>query len=226
MWMVWPVGYGEKLSGRLTELGISSSGSKKGDATLRKTISYSFVIARSRDFVIGCENALPWRLPSDLKRFRSVTWGKPIIMGRRTYQSIGRALPGRENIVVSKENGIHDPRVVVAKTKDEAKRLAEAAAQKLKTDEVMIIGGAEIFELFRDDVSRVYLTEIDTTVPSGDAFFRMDFRGWKLVAEEFVSRGEEDEFDFVVKTLDHPNRKMPRQTSANSSARPAHCFAV
>ncbi|MEZ5898189.1 MAG: dihydrofolate reductase [Hyphomicrobiaceae bacterium] len=164
--------------------------------------TYSYVVARTRNKVIGCENKMPWHLPSDLRNFKKITLGKPVIMGRKTFESIGRALPGRPNIVVSRENGISAQDVFVAGTKSAAMEFAERECRRLGVDEIMIIGGQAVFDLFKNEVSRVYLTEIDATI-EGDAFFDASFDGWTEVASFEVPKGLfGDEYSFSFTKLD------------------------
>jgi dihydrofolate reductase len=173
------------------------------------SITYSYIVARARNGVIGCDNQLPWHLPTDLRKFRDITMGKPLIMGRRTFESIGRALPGRSTIVVSRENGVHAEGVQVARTKEDAQRFAEQEAVRRGVTEVMVIGGAEIFQLFKDEVDTVYLTEIDAEV-EGDAYFRDDFSSWNVVERQAFAKeksGDQFSYDFVI------YRRPTRQTS-------------
>lgn len=127
----------------------------------------SQVVAMSRNRVIGRDNALPWHAPEDLKRFKRLTTGKPVIMGRKTYASIGRPLPKRLNIVVTRDRGFHAEGVVNAYTVDEALRLAQ---ESMLGDEAMVIGGAQIFELVMPLTQTIHLTEIELDV-EGDVFF-------------------------------------------------------
>jgi hypothetical protein len=115
----------------------------------------SLVVAVSDNGVIGVRNALPWRLPSELKRFKQLTMKRPIIMGRRTYESIGRALPGRDNIVVTEGHVIDNPDVHTVNSVEEALALAERLARSRRVSEIMIIGGAQIFEQTRPLGSRL-----------------------------------------------------------------------
>lgn len=115
----------------------------------------SFVVAMDRNRLIGSRNGLPWHLPADLAHFKRVTMGKPIIMGRRTHESIGRALPGRQNIVVSRNPAYHAAGCDVVDTFDAALAAAGDA------DEVMVIGGAELFERTLHRAGRIYLTVIE-----------------------------------------------------------------
>lgn len=169
-------------------------------------ITYSFVVARARNHVIGCNNRLPWRLPTDLRTFKRLTLGKPVIMGRMTFESIGRPLPGRSNIVISRENGIQQPNVLWAKDKQSAKAIAEREARRLGVQEVMVIGGDQIFKLFSDEVSKIYLTEVHADVP-GDAFFSFDLSEWREELKEEHPRGAcGDEYSYTFLVLSKPQQ--------------------
>jgi len=135
----------------------------------RRPLSIEFVVAASDNDVIGRGNLLPWHLPDDLKRFKSLTLGKPILMGRKTYQSIGKALPGRLNIVMSRSGGFSPADATVVGGVDEA-RAAAREAQSL-----MVIGGSKIYSLALADASRIHLTLVHTNIADGDAFFS----GWR-----------------------------------------------
>lgn len=123
----------------------------------------SLVVAMSRNRVIGVNNQLPWRLPEDLKYFRTITWGKPIVMGRRTHESIGRPLPGRHNIVVTRNRDYPATGCAVVDSLDAAWKAADSA-------EVMVIGGAEVFAQTLPQAERLYLTLVDADF-EGDTFF-------------------------------------------------------
>lgn len=133
----------------------------------------AIIVAAAKNGVIGCNNQLPWHLPQDLKYFKAVTLGKPVIMGRKTYESIGKPLPGRTNIVVtrSKEWSAVDG-VVVTNSFEQALSEAQkiSADGLLASDEVMVIGGAEIYRSALQFVDRIYLTRV-ALEPEGDAFF-------------------------------------------------------
>ena len=126
----------------------------------------AIVVAMAENLVIGRGNALPWRLPADLARFRAVTMGKPIIMGRRTHESIGRVLDGRHNIVVSRRPGFRAPGCTVAASLD----AAFEAASDTATAEISVIGGASIYEEALPHATRVYLTLVRAAV-DGDVRF-------------------------------------------------------
>lgn len=123
----------------------------------------SLVVAMSRNRVIGLNNRLPWRLPEDLKYFRALTWGKPIVMGRRTHDSIGRPLPGRRNIVVTRNAGYQAEGCTVVHDLEAAWKAADA-------EEVMVIGGAELYAQTLHSADRLYLTLVDADF-EGDAYF-------------------------------------------------------
>jgi dihydrofolate reductase len=138
------------------------------------------IVAIDLDRVIGRDNQLPWRLPADLKRFRRLTVGKAVVMGRRTYESIGRPLPDRLNIVVSRRPDLTVPGCEVASSFDEA--LARAA--RYGGDEVMVIGGAELFAEALPRCDRIYLSVVQAHV-GGDCWLpRFEERDWVEVAEE------------------------------------------
>jgi dihydrofolate reductase len=146
----------------------------------------SLIVATAHNNVIGRNNELPWHLPQDLKYFKSVTLGKPIIMGRKTFESIGKPLPGRTNIVVTRQKNWSFAGVLVAKSVQEALEFGQQFRneQGKLADEVMVIGGAEIYRHALDIADRVYLTQIDVSVEEGDAHFPvLPSDTWKLVSE-------------------------------------------
>lgn len=130
----------------------------------------SIVVAKADNDVIGVENGLPWHLPEDLKRFKQVTMGHPMIMGRLTYESIGRPLPGRKTIVVSRQNIDLPDGVLLASSLSEAEALALQEAVAMGVDEIMVVGGEKIYTQYLPKVSRLYVTEVHTLV-DGDARF-------------------------------------------------------
>jgi dihydrofolate reductase len=141
----------------------------------------ALVVAMSRNRVIGRDNALPWHAPEDLKRFKRLTTGRPVIMGRKTYASIGRPLPKRLNIVITRDRAFHADGVVNAYTIEEALRLAE---ESMLGDEAMVIGGAQIFALVLPMTQTIHLTEIELDV-EGDTFFpTLDPADWREAARE------------------------------------------
>ncbi len=130
----------------------------------------SFIVAVARGGVIGHQGGLPWRLSADLRYFKRTTMGRPLVMGRKTWDSIGRPLPGRENLVVSRQPDFAPLGVRVIHDLDEALALARRIAEADGVDEIMVIGGAQIFDALRPRADRIYLTEIHAPIP-GDVFF-------------------------------------------------------
>ena len=128
------------------------------------------IVAMSANNVIGVANQLPWHLPEDLKHFKKHTINKPIIMGRNTFDSIGRALPERDNIVLSRTQQLSHDQIFLANNKSDALRMAEDFAKSRGSEEIMIVGGEQIYRMFFDDVSRIYVTLVDLII-DGDAFF-------------------------------------------------------
>lgn len=139
----------------------------------------SMIAAVARNGVIGVGGHLPWKLPADLARFKALTLGKPVIMGRKTWDSIGKALPGRRNIVISRQNNFLAPgAIVVARPKD------ALIAADTGEDEVMIIGGSFIYEEFMPLANQLYITQI-AIWPLGNAFFPdIDPIGWNEILRE------------------------------------------
>jgi len=153
----------------------------------------SIIVAVAENGVIGNANALPWRLPDDLKRFKALTLGKPVVMGRKTYDSIGRPLPGRTNIVVSRQSGLQIAGCIVVNCVDAAMAAAGSA------DEIMLIGGAELYCRALPAVNKIYLTRVHANVP-GDTFFpELDSRQWHEtpVASHPVDERHAHAFSFI-----------------------------
>ncbi len=130
----------------------------------------AIIVAQAENRVIGINNNLPWHLPEDLRYFKQVTMGKPIIMGRKTFESIGRPLPGRTNIVITRDAEYQRDGIKVVHSLAEARELAENICLVDGRDEAMIIGGAEIYNQALVDADTLYLTQVHASV-EGDAFF-------------------------------------------------------
>ncbi len=138
----------------------------------------TLIAALARNRVIGRDNRLPWRLPADLRFFKQTTMGKPLLMGRLTWESIGRPLPGRRMIVLSRAPGYHAPGCIVIHS------LAEALPAAGGVPEIMVIGGASVYAQSLPLAERLYLTQVETDLP-GDAWFpEWDARDWRLDWEE------------------------------------------
>jgi dihydrofolate reductase len=157
----------------------------------------ALVYAQSRNGIIGAEGGLPWHIPSDLKRFKETTLGKPIIMGRKTWESLPRKpLPGRVNIVVTRQAGlVAEGAVVVAN--------AEAALQIAgDVPEVCVIGGGEIYQLFLGRATRIYLTEVAVDVRGDVLAPVLDARDWREISCRLGVRGDNDSAAFTTRVLE------------------------
>ncbi|MGB1800932.1 MAG: type 3 dihydrofolate reductase [Gammaproteobacteria bacterium] len=159
----------------------------------------SIIVAMDRNRVIGKGDALPWHISEDLKHFKKITMGKPIIMGRKTHESIGRPLPGRENIILTRDTNYQAEGCTVLNSLD-------AIIEHCKDiEEVMITGGAEIYKLVFEQVSNLYLTEVHTEV-EGDTYFpEFERSEWKEISREDHKADEKNEFDYSFVLLNRNN---------------------
>ncbi len=155
-------------------------------------MNISFIVAVSLNHVIGVDNKLPWHLPADLQYFKKLTTGYPIVMGRKTYASIGRPLPFRENIVITHSFDFTAPGVLVMHS------LPEVLSHCVGKREVFVIGGETIFNQLEPYANRIYLTLVHTEIEHGDAFFTLhERRTWHLSRSEFHERDEKNPFDYT-----------------------------
>jgi dihydrofolate reductase len=164
------------------------------DPDLIKHGSISLVVAASTNNVIGVAGGLPWHLSDDLKRFKALTMGKPIIMGRKTYESIGRALPGRQNIVITTQNKY------AADGCDVVASVEEAIAVAGDADEVMVIGGGEIYRQFLPLADRIHMTRVDVDVAGDTGFPEISDEVWREVAREEHRADDANDHDFTIVT--------------------------
>lgn len=170
------------------------------------------VVAVAENGVIGLGNSLPWHISSDLRRFRTLTLGKPLIMGRKTFASLGRVLPGRETIVVTRDCAfVAPPGVLVATDIEAALTLGRERAQALSAAEIILAGGGEIFAALMDRLDRLYVTFVALS-PPGDAFFPpVDWSKWEEVRREEHSQraGDDAAFAFVdyIRHANLPERR-------------------
>ncbi len=153
------------------------------------------VVAVSENDVIGRANTLPWHLPADLRHFKSLTIGKPILMGRKTYESIGKALPQRTNIVMSRSSHFAPGDCQVVRDMQQARTLAG--------DVLMVIGGADIYKQSLPLASRIHLTLVHTVVPDGDTFFS-EWRNapWRETARQRFERDDKNAYEYSFLTLE------------------------
>lgn len=167
-----------------------------------ETIKLCLVVARGRNHVIGVDNDLPWRLGSDLKNFKAITLGKPVIMGRKTWDSIGRPLPGRPNLVITRDTDFRAEGASIWTSLPLAIEAAKAMAKTSGQSEMCVIGGGQIYAEALPFADRLYLTDVDAA-PMGSAYFpAFDEAGWKESARADHVAGPKDDHDFVVRVLD------------------------
>lgn len=160
----------------------------------------SMIVAMAENRVVGINNKLPWYLPNDLKYFKQVTMGKPILMGRKTYESIGKPLPGRCNIVITRNESWSAEGVKVVHSLEQAFDLGESVCDIDGQSEVMIIGGDQIYQTSLPDVDRIYLTKVHAEV-EGDAYFpEVDWTQWREIGrEDFEAEGPNPyDYSFIV----------------------------
>jgi len=164
----------------------------------------SIVVAASTNNVIGAQGKLPWKLSDDLKRFKQLTLGKPVVMGRLTWESIGRPLPGRQNIVVTRQaDFIADGCDVVASP-------AAALAAAGDAEEIMIIGGSQLYALFLPKADRLYVTRVHAEI-HGDVFFPdIDEEVWRLAGSEAHAADDVNQYAFEFRTYERKHRSRQR----------------
>lgn len=159
-------------------------------------MNLSIIVAKSMNNVIGVDGDLPWHIPEDLKNFKAITMGKPLLMGRATYESIGRPLPGRRNIIITRQTDYQVDGADVFLSPESALATID------DTEEVMIIGGGEIYEAFFDKVKRIYITYVEKNV-DGDTFFpEIDYNFWKIISKQFFPINEQREVAFWFEVLE------------------------
>jgi dihydrofolate reductase len=170
----------------------------------------ALVAAIADNGVIGRDNRLIWRLKSDLRRFRDLTWGKPMLMGRKTYVSIGRPLPGRETLVLTRDPAFAAEGVHVAQGWDEAVARAETLVESMGASEIAVVGGAEVYALALPHAHRLYLTQVHVA-PEGDTFFPLfDRSAFRTVRSENYPAGPDDEHPFTFVDLERLPESPPR----------------
>ena len=156
----------------------------------------SIIVAMDRNSVIGKDGTLPWHLSSDLQHFKKITMGKPIVMGRKTHESIGRPLPGRENVVVTSDSEYQAPGCTVLNS-------IESVFQKFsRIDEIIIMGGADLYRQLLDRANRIYLTEVHAEL-AGDTYFpAFDRESWEEIERYDFRADEKNEYDYSFVILE------------------------
>ena len=159
------------------------------------------IIAVAENGVIGANGAMPWRLKSDMARFKALTIGRPVVMGRKTFASIGRPLPGRTNIVVTRDVGFRADGVVITNSFADARAIATGDALRRFATEIAVIGGAEIYAQWMDGADRLEITEVHAR-PDGDTRFpAVDLAAWEEVARVRNPAGPDNSADFSYVTF-------------------------
>lgn len=169
---------------------------------VRLFVKLSLIVAVAENGVIGRDGGLPWRQSSDLKTFRRLTMGKPMIMGRRTFESIGKPLDGRDNIIVTRDPTFEAAGASAVATVDEALTLARILARTRGADEIMIIGGAALYDATLPIADRIYFTRVHGE-PAGDRYFpTLDAATWAETARDAIPQGPKDDHPATLITFD------------------------
>jgi dihydrofolate reductase len=164
----------------------------------------ALVVARAENGAIGIGGDLPWRLSTDLKQFRKVTLGKPVIMGRRTFQSLPRTLDHRINIVLSRDPGLLAPGAIVARSLEDGLTHARRAAKDAGVDEIMAIGGDDVFRAVLPLAERIYLTEVHARPDADTWLLDFNLRDWRELSRERHEAGPKDQYPFSFVCLERP----------------------
>ena len=161
----------------------------------------SHLVALSNNFVIGVNNDLPWKLKKDLQHFSAYTQNKAIVMGRKTYESIGRPLPNRKNIVISSSLESQEDLEVVPNLNQAIEVASQWNKDNSAGEEIVLIGGGYVFEESKNIVNKLVLTRVECEI-NGDVFYpQIDLSDWKEISQESFKRDNENEYDFRIETL-------------------------
>ncbi|MGB2204420.1 MAG: dihydrofolate reductase [Gammaproteobacteria bacterium] len=161
----------------------------------------SHLVALSNNFVIGVNNDLPWKLKKDLQHFSAYTQNKAIVMGRKTYESIGRPLPNRKNIVISSSLESQEDLEVVPNLNQAIEVASQWNKDNSAGEEIVLIGGGYVFEESKNIVNKLVLTRVECEI-NGDVFYpQIDLSDWKEISQESYKRDSENEYDFRIETL-------------------------
>lgn len=160
----------------------------------------SFIVAMGKNRAIGKDGGMPWHMPADLAHFKRVTMGKPMVMGRRTFESIGKPLPGRDSIVVTRDPAWKAPGALVVHSVEKALEVAKSGATARGVHEIAVIGGGALYASMLDHANRLYITEIDAAFEADTWFPEIDASVWAETSREHHSADEKNpvDYDFVV----------------------------
>ena len=169
---------------------------RKGQAVIETVL----IVAVAENGVIGADGAIPWRLKSDMQRFKALTSGKPIVMGRKTFISLKRPLPHRTNIVITRDANFRSAGAVVTTSMEAARAVARGDALRRSAAEIAVIDGAEIYSQFMDSADRLEITEVHASPPGGTRLAAIDRSKWEEVARERHASGPDDSVPFSYVT--------------------------
>lgn len=162
----------------------------------------ALIVAIAENGIIGRNGGMPWRIPSDMRAFRRMTLGKPVIMGRKTFASLKKPLDGRDNIVLTRHRDFAPQGAIAVDGVKQALKIAGDCAEARGANEIMVIGGADIYAAFMPHAQRIYLTRVHAT-PDGDVCFpKLDLGEWTETGRSYHPREERDEFDYTASVLD------------------------
>ena len=159
-------------------------------------MNISLVVAAATNNAIGKDGKMPWHLPADMKHFKNITWGMPVVMGRKTFESLGKPLTGRKNIVITRQTDWQSAGAVVVKNIEDALLIAQQA----DVNEVMVIGGGEIYKALFEKAKRIYLTRVEAE-PEADTYFPpIHPDQWHLVSQQNFEADEKNAFNYSFQT--------------------------
>ncbi|HUM98026.1 MAG TPA: dihydrofolate reductase [Chitinophagaceae bacterium] len=161
-------------------------------------MNISLVVAAASNNAIGKDGKMPWHLPADMKHFKNITWGMPVVMGRKTFESLGKPLSGRKNIVITRQTGWKANGAIGVQSIEDA----FFVAQQADVNEIMVIGGGEIYKTLFDKAKRIYLTRVEAE-PEADTFFPVLLREqWRLISQQNFEADEKNPFNYSFQIWD------------------------
>lgn len=161
-------------------------------------MNISLVVAAATNNAIGKDGKMPWHLPADMKHFKNITWGMPVVMGRKTFESLGKPLTGRKNIVITRQTGWKANGAIGVQSIEDA----FFVAQQADVNEIMVIGGGEIYKTLFDKAKRIYLTRVEAE-PEADTFFPVLLREqWRLISQQNFEADEKNPFNYSFQIWD------------------------